>query len=81
MLRESTEEIGSKFDENRHVTSKVQIWRHLDEAREASHFVSTMIVQVKLNDHGGYVSTLKTATSEVATEVGTLGTDSRHSNG
>ncbi|TXG63427.1 hypothetical protein EZV62_010421 [Acer yangbiense] len=54
MLRESAKEIRSKFDENRHVTSEIQIQRHLDEAREASRFVSTMIVQAKLNDRGGY---------------------------
>ncbi|TXG61541.1 hypothetical protein EZV62_012904 [Acer yangbiense] len=54
MLRESAKEIRSKFDENRHVTSEVQIQRHLDAAREASRFVSTMIVQAKLNDRGGY---------------------------
>ncbi|KAL5791830.1 hypothetical protein ACOSP7_000424 [Xanthoceras sorbifolium] len=54
MLRESAKEIRNKFEENRHLTSQAEIQRHLDEAREASIFMSTMIVQAKLNDRGGY---------------------------
>ncbi|KAJ4727685.1 mitochondrial zinc maintenance protein 1, mitochondrial-like [Melia azedarach] len=54
MLRESAKEIRKKFEENRHVTSCTEIQRLLEEAREASHFISTMIVQAKLNDRGGY---------------------------
>lgn len=54
MLKESAKEIRKKFEENRHVTSNTEIQRLLEEAREASHFISTMIVQAKLNDHGGY---------------------------
>ncbi|KAH7578337.1 hypothetical protein JRO89_XS01G0369900 [Xanthoceras sorbifolium] len=52
MLRESAKEIRNKFEENRHLTSQAEIQRHLDEAREASIFMSTMIVQAKLNDRG-----------------------------
>ncbi|GLU07381.1 hypothetical protein SLE2022_243410 [Rubroshorea leprosula] len=54
MLNASAAEIRKKFEENRHVSSESEIQRHLEEAREASHFISTMIVQAKLNDRGGY---------------------------
>ncbi|XP_021280295.1 mitochondrial zinc maintenance protein 1, mitochondrial [Herrania umbratica] len=54
MLNASAAEVRKKFSENRHVTSEPEIQRLLDEAREASHFISTMIVQAKLNDRGGY---------------------------
>ncbi|KAK3021049.1 hypothetical protein RJ639_047296, partial [Escallonia herrerae] len=54
MLTQSAAEVRKKFEENRHVTSDVEIQRHLEEAREASHFISNMIVQAKLNDRGGY---------------------------
>ncbi|KAL8499126.1 hypothetical protein ACS0TY_022195 [Phlomoides rotata] len=54
MLRESASELRKKFDENRHVTSPVELSRLLEEAREASQFISTMIVQAKLNERGGY---------------------------
>ncbi|KAG2697469.1 hypothetical protein I3843_07G106300 [Carya illinoinensis] len=54
MLTESAAELRKKFEENRHVISEVEIRRLLDEAREASHFISTMIVQAKLNSRGGF---------------------------
>lgn len=54
MLRTSAKEIRKKFEENRHVTSPTEVQRLLEEAREASHFISTMIVQAKLNERGGY---------------------------
>ncbi|KAK3020841.1 hypothetical protein RJ639_045523 [Escallonia herrerae] len=54
MLTQSAAEVRKKFEENRHVTSDVEIQRHLEEAREASHFISNMIVQAKLNERGGY---------------------------
>ncbi|XVF32777.1 hypothetical protein REPUB_Repub17cG0111800 [Reevesia pubescens] len=54
MLNASAVEVRQKFDANRHVTSEPEIHRLLEEAREASHFISTMIVQAKLNDRGGY---------------------------
>lgn len=54
MLKESAKEIRKRFEESRHVTSPTEIQRLLDEAREASHFISTMIVQAKLNERGGY---------------------------
>ena len=54
MLRESAAEARKKFEENRHVTSEAEVQRLLEEAREASQFISTMIVQAKLNERGGY---------------------------
>ncbi|KAJ8898609.1 hypothetical protein K2173_004222 [Erythroxylum novogranatense] len=54
MLKASAREIRKKFEENRHVTSASDIQRLLEEAREATHFISTMIVQAKLNERGGY---------------------------
>uniref|UniRef100_A0A5B7B0E9 Complex 1 LYR protein domain-containing protein n=1 Tax=Davidia involucrata TaxID=16924 RepID=A0A5B7B0E9_DAVIN len=54
MLTESAVEVRRKFEENRHVASETEIQRLLGEAREASHFISNMIVQAKLNSRGGY---------------------------
>ncbi|GAV66947.1 Complex1_LYR domain-containing protein [Cephalotus follicularis] len=54
MMKASALEIRKTFEENRHLTSKAEIQRVLDDAREASHFISTMIVQAKLNERGGY---------------------------
>ncbi|KAI3679045.1 hypothetical protein L6452_38352 [Arctium lappa] len=54
MLEGSAAEVRKKFEENRHVTSEPEIRRLLDEAREASDFISNMIVQAKLNSRGGY---------------------------
>ena len=36
---------GDTFDANRHVTSEPEIQRLLEEAREASHFIFTIIVR------------------------------------
>ncbi|GMP87652.1 hypothetical protein ACSBR2_031764 [Camellia fascicularis] len=55
MLRQSAAEVRKKFDENRHVTSETDINRLLDEASQASDFISTMIVQARLNPHGSYL--------------------------
>ncbi|XP_021775408.1 complex III assembly factor LYRM7-like [Chenopodium quinoa] len=54
MLKASAMEVRSKFEENKNVNSKDDIQRLIDEAHEASHFISTMIVQAKLNERGGY---------------------------
>ncbi|GAB2290478.1 hypothetical protein Dimus_024755 [Dionaea muscipula] len=54
MLKASVIEARSKFEENRHVDSESDIQRLLGDAREASQFISTMIVQARLNDRGGY---------------------------
>ncbi|KAA8543094.1 hypothetical protein F0562_021411 [Nyssa sinensis] len=54
MLTESAVEVRRKFEENHHATSETEIQKLLEEAREASHFISNMIVQAKLNSRGGY---------------------------
>ncbi|XP_058083518.1 mitochondrial zinc maintenance protein 1, mitochondrial [Magnolia sinica] len=54
MLTQSALEIRKKFEENRSVSSELEIQRLVEEAREASQFISTMIVQAKLNERGGY---------------------------
>lgn len=54
MLAESAAEIRRKFEENRGVAAEAEVNRLLDEAREASHFISHMIVQAKLSSSGGY---------------------------
>ncbi|OWM63553.1 hypothetical protein CDL15_Pgr019503 [Punica granatum] len=54
MLSGSAAEIRKKFEENRHVTSEADLQRLLDEARDASEFISTTIVQAKLNSRGDY---------------------------
>lgn len=54
MLKGSAAEVRKKFEENRHVTSDVEIQRLLEEAREAALFITQMIVQAKLNSRGGY---------------------------
>ncbi|CAL5352298.1 unnamed protein product [Camellia sinensis] len=59
MLRQSAAEVRKKFDENRHVTSETDINRLLDEASQASDFISTMIVQARLNPHGSYLHLVK----------------------
>ncbi|CAA2987868.1 Hypothetical predicted protein [Olea europaea subsp. europaea] len=71
ILRESAAEVRKKFEENRHVTSPADLQRLLEEAREASQFISTMIVQAKLNERGGYVKPSKEhagATLEIPSE-------------
>uniref|UniRef100_A0A7C8ZZT9 Complex 1 LYR protein domain-containing protein n=1 Tax=Opuntia streptacantha TaxID=393608 RepID=A0A7C8ZZT9_OPUST len=54
MLKASAVEVRSKFEENRSVNSDSDIQKLLEDAREASNFISTMIVQARLNDRGGY---------------------------
>lgn len=53
MLKESVVEVRKKFEENRNVTSDAEIHRLLQEADEASHFISNMIVQAQLNSDAG----------------------------
>ncbi|KAL3517441.1 hypothetical protein ACH5RR_020030 [Cinchona calisaya] len=69
MLRESAAEVRKKFEENRDVTSETEVQRLLEEAREASHFISTMIVQAKLNDRGGYEVKLEKVHADATLEV------------
>ncbi|GFP79093.1 hypothetical protein PHJA_000052800 [Phtheirospermum japonicum] len=45
MLRKSASEVRKKFEDNHHVTSPDGLNHLLEEAREASQFISTMIVQ------------------------------------
>ncbi|MQM18125.1 hypothetical protein Taro_051111 [Colocasia esculenta] len=54
MLTQSAAEVRRKFEENREVSSEADVRRLVDEAREASDFISTMIVQAKLNSRGGF---------------------------
>ena len=54
MLTEAAVEIRRKFEENRQVTSEAEVQRLLEEAREASHFITNMIVQAKRSSSGGY---------------------------
>lgn len=53
MLKESVVEVRKKFEENRNVTSDAEIHRLLQEADEASHFITNMIVQAQLNSDAG----------------------------
>ncbi|KAJ8511074.1 hypothetical protein OPV22_001508 [Ensete ventricosum] len=55
MLAESAAEIRRRFEENRGVAPEADVKHLLDEAREASHFISHMIAQAKLSSSGGYV--------------------------
>ncbi|XP_022854335.1 mitochondrial zinc maintenance protein 1, mitochondrial-like isoform X2 [Olea europaea var. sylvestris] len=54
MLLGCTAEVRKKFEENRHVTSPADLQWLLEEAREASQIISTMIVQAKPNERGGH---------------------------
>nr|GMD77734.1 mitochondrial zinc maintenance protein 1, mitochondrial [Ipomoea batatas] len=54
MLRESGAEVRKKFEENRHVNSEEGIQRLLEDAREASSFISTIIVQAQRTDRGDF---------------------------
>ncbi|CAA7398425.1 unnamed protein product [Spirodela intermedia] len=54
MLTQSAMEVRKKFEENREVSSEAELRRLVDEAREAAQFISTMIVQAKLNSRGGF---------------------------
>ncbi|CAI9105427.1 OLC1v1004345C1 [Oldenlandia corymbosa var. corymbosa] len=69
MLNGSAQEVRKKFEENRHVTSDSDVQRMLDEAREAAHFISTMIVQAKLSDRGGYEVKLDKEHADATLEV------------
>ncbi|KAL1331664.1 hypothetical protein HN51_048927 [Arachis hypogaea] len=53
MLKQSAVEVRNKFEENRNVTSDDQIQKLLEEASEASHFITNMIVQAQLNTEAG----------------------------
>ncbi|KAI4349660.1 hypothetical protein L6164_010224 [Bauhinia variegata] len=53
MLKESAVEVRKKFEENRNVSSDGEIQRLLQDAGEASHFITNMIVQAKLNSGSG----------------------------
>ncbi|MED6155532.1 hypothetical protein PIB30_006034 [Stylosanthes scabra] len=53
MLKQSAVEVRNKFEENRNVTSHDQIQKLLEEASEASHFITNMIVQAQLNTEAG----------------------------
>ncbi|KAE9618485.1 putative complex 1 LYR protein [Lupinus albus] len=56
MLKGSAVEVRNKFEENRNVTSDSEIQKLVEEANEASQFITTMIVQAHLNpDAGSYV--------------------------
>ncbi|OIV91286.1 hypothetical protein TanjilG_01817 [Lupinus angustifolius] len=56
MLKGSAIEVRNKFEENKNVTSDSEIQKLLEEANEASQFITTMIVQAHLNpDAGSYV--------------------------
>ncbi|XP_077239908.1 mitochondrial zinc maintenance protein 1, mitochondrial-like [Tasmannia lanceolata] len=55
MVTGSASEIRRKFEENRNISpDTTDIQKLIDEALEASHFISTMIVQAKLSPSGGY---------------------------
>lgn len=53
MLKESAVEVRKKFEENSNVTSDTEIQKLLEEAGEASHFITNMIVQAHLNSDAG----------------------------
>ncbi|KAG5061911.1 hypothetical protein JHK85_003094 [Glycine max] len=53
MLKESALEVRNKFEENKSVSSQAEIQKLLLEAEEASHFITTMIVQAQLNPDSG----------------------------
>lgn len=58
MLKESAVEVRKKFEENKNVTSDDEIQKLLEEAGEASHFITNMIVQAQLNTDAGSYGTL-----------------------
>lgn len=53
MLSESEAEIRRRFENNQSVALEAEVRRLLDETKEASHFITRMIVQTKLGflDH------------------------------
>lgn len=54
MLQQSAAEVRKKFEENRHVSSEADIQRLLEDATEASSFISTMIIQAKATPSGAF---------------------------
>ncbi|CAO2834954.1 unnamed protein product [Amaranthus hypochondriacus] len=54
MLKASAMEVCTKFEEKRSDTSESDIYRLIDDAYTAAQFISTNIVQAKLNDIGSY---------------------------
>ncbi|KAI0529606.1 hypothetical protein KFK09_002160 [Dendrobium nobile] len=55
MLSQSAAEIRRRFEENRAISSEAEVKRLVDEARDASHFITHMIVQAKRSSNGGFV--------------------------
>ncbi|XP_047159448.1 mitochondrial zinc maintenance protein 1, mitochondrial [Vigna umbellata] len=56
MLKQSALEVRKNFEENRNVSSEAEIQKLLEEAAEASDFITNTIVQAQLNtDAGSYV--------------------------
>ncbi|KAF8392587.1 hypothetical protein HHK36_022932 [Tetracentron sinense] len=72
MLNESALEVRKKFEENRNVTSETEIQTLLDDAREASNFISNMIVQAKLNSRGGYAGFSSNGALVLTSAMGTV---------
>ncbi|PKU74095.1 hypothetical protein MA16_Dca019814 [Dendrobium catenatum] len=54
MLSQSAVEIRRRFEENRAISSEAEVKRLVDEARDASHFITHMIVQAKRSSNGGF---------------------------
>ncbi|KAK8961101.1 hypothetical protein KSP40_PGU008006 [Platanthera guangdongensis] len=55
MLSQSASEIRRRFEENRAVSSAAEVKRLVEEGRDASDFISHMIVQAKPSSSGGFV--------------------------
>ncbi|KAG0478523.1 hypothetical protein HPP92_013242 [Vanilla planifolia] len=55
MLRQSAAEIRRRFEENRSVSSDEEVKKLIEEARDASHFITHMIVQAHRSSTGGFV--------------------------
>ncbi|KAJ6824238.1 mitochondrial zinc maintenance protein 1, mitochondrial [Iris pallida] len=54
MLKGAAAEIRRKFEENAGATSEEEVGRLLEEAKEASHFITHMIVQAKASPSGAF---------------------------
>ncbi|WMV47623.1 hypothetical protein MTR67_041008 [Solanum verrucosum] len=65
MLQQSAAEVRKKFEENRHVSSEADIQRLLEDATEASSFISTMIIQAKATPSGAFGSSFPIFCSHV----------------
>ncbi|KAG0476880.1 hypothetical protein HPP92_013721 [Vanilla planifolia] len=59
MLRQSAAEIRRRFEENRSVSSDEEVKKLIEEARDASHFISHMIVQAHRSSTGGFGATYR----------------------